>query len=127
MRAQLVEGRMSWGGLKDLLFETLDQSLAEPRLRYRQLINHHEKIDYLLQAGAEKARPRAQEVIRRVRPPSESMLYLLIVQLAFHLGAWFTRLVLPASEHRSTVKTIRPHLTELSRQNRAYCPPLLLG
>jgi tryptophanyl-tRNA synthetase len=67
VRAQLVEGSMSWGRLKDLLFEALDHFLAEPRLRYRQLINHHEQIDYLLRAGAGKARPRAQEVMRRVR------------------------------------------------------------
>ena len=33
--------------------------------------------------------------------------YLLIVQLAFNLVSWFKRLVLPASYHRSTVKTIR--------------------
>jgi hypothetical protein len=31
-------------------------------------------------------------------------------QLAFNLLAWFTRLVLPASYHHSTIKTIRPHL-----------------
>jgi Transposase DDE domain group 1 len=40
--------------------------------------------------------------------------YLLIGQLAFNLVAWFKRLVLPASYHRTTIKTIRPHLLNLA-------------
>jgi hypothetical protein len=43
------------------------------------------------------------------------MLYLLIVQLAFKLVAWFKPLVLPARYHQSTVKSMRHHLTELGR------------
>jgi hypothetical protein len=40
--------------------------------------------------------------------------YLLIGQLAFNLVAWFKRLVLPPSYHRSTIKTIRHHLLNLA-------------
>jgi hypothetical protein len=40
--------------------------------------------------------------------------YLLIGQLAFNLMAWFKRLVLPASYHRTTIKTIRHHLLNLA-------------
>jgi DDE family transposase len=40
--------------------------------------------------------------------------YLLIGQLAFNLLAWFKRLVLPASYHRTTIKTIRHHLLNLA-------------
>lgn len=40
--------------------------------------------------------------------------YLLIGQLACNLVAWFKRLVLPTSYHRSTVKTIRHHLLNLA-------------
>jgi DDE family transposase len=40
--------------------------------------------------------------------------YLLIGQLAFNLVAWFKRLVLPASYHRTTIKTIRHHLLNLA-------------
>ena len=40
--------------------------------------------------------------------------YLLIGQLAFNLMAWFKRLVLPASYHRATIKTIRHHLLNLA-------------
>jgi hypothetical protein len=40
--------------------------------------------------------------------------YLLIGQLAFNLMAWFKRLVLPASYHRRTIKTIRHHLLNLA-------------
>ncbi len=40
--------------------------------------------------------------------------YLLIGQLAFNLVAWFKRLVLPASYHQTTIKTIRHHLLNLA-------------
>lgn len=40
--------------------------------------------------------------------------YLLIGQLAFNLIAWFKRLVLPVSYHRTTIKTIRHHLLNLA-------------
>jgi hypothetical protein len=40
--------------------------------------------------------------------------YLLIGQLAFNLIAWFKRLVLPPSYHRTTIKTIRHHLLTLA-------------
>ena len=40
--------------------------------------------------------------------------YLLIGQLAFNLVAWFKRLVLPPSYHRTTIKTIRHHLLHLA-------------
>lgn len=40
--------------------------------------------------------------------------YLLIGQLAFNLVAWFKRLALPASYHRTTIKTIRHHLLNLA-------------
>lgn len=40
--------------------------------------------------------------------------YLLIGQLAFNLSAWFKKLVLPASYHQATLKTIRHHLLNLA-------------
>jgi hypothetical protein len=40
--------------------------------------------------------------------------YLLIGQIAFNLVAWFKRLVLPPTYHRSTIKTLRHHLLNLA-------------
>jgi hypothetical protein len=40
--------------------------------------------------------------------------YLLIGQIAFNLVAWFKRMVLPASYHNSTIKTIRHHILNLA-------------
>jgi hypothetical protein len=40
--------------------------------------------------------------------------YLLIGQIAFNLLAWFKTLVLPASYHHATLKTIRHHLLNLA-------------
>jgi hypothetical protein len=40
--------------------------------------------------------------------------YLLMGQIAFNLVAWFKRLVLPPSYHRTTIKTLRHHLLYLA-------------
>jgi hypothetical protein len=40
--------------------------------------------------------------------------YLLMGQIAFNLVAWLKRLVLPPAYHRTTIKTIRPHLLNLA-------------
>lgn len=40
--------------------------------------------------------------------------YLLLGQLAFNLGAWFKRLVLPPHYPRATIQTIRHHLLNLA-------------
>jgi hypothetical protein len=40
--------------------------------------------------------------------------YLLIGQIAFNLVAWFKRLVLPSSYHRTTIRTLRHHLLNLA-------------
>ncbi len=40
--------------------------------------------------------------------------YLLIGQIAFNLLAWFKKLVLPASYHHATLKTLRHHLLNLA-------------
>jgi hypothetical protein len=40
--------------------------------------------------------------------------YLLVGQIAFNLAAWFKRLVLPPSYHRTTIRTLRHHLLHLA-------------
>ncbi len=58
---------IGWGDAKQALFELLDETLAEPRERYNELIADRAKIDRLLAEGAEKARVIASEVMDGVR------------------------------------------------------------
>jgi tryptophanyl-tRNA synthetase len=67
VKKALEAGEMSWGALKDLVFEALDAFLAEPRERYRELMADTRQVDRILAAGAERARPEAQDLLRRVR------------------------------------------------------------
>lgn len=67
VRKALEAGEMTWGALKDLVFETVDGYLAEPRERYRELMADRRQIDRVLLAGAERARPQARELLARTR------------------------------------------------------------
>lgn len=67
VKKALEAGEMTWGALKDLVFETVDAFLAEPRERYRELMADRRQIDRILLAGAERARPEAQELLARTR------------------------------------------------------------
>jgi tryptophanyl-tRNA synthetase len=58
---------IGWGDAKKMLLDRLDMELAGPRKRYESLMAEPEKIDALLAAGAARARPRAREVLDRVR------------------------------------------------------------
>lgn len=67
VRKALEAGEMTWGALKDLVFETLDGFLEEPRERYRELMADRRQIDRILLAGAERAKPEARELLARTR------------------------------------------------------------
>jgi tryptophanyl-tRNA synthetase len=67
VKKALEAGDMTWGALKDLVFETLDGFLDEPRQRYRELMADRRQIDRILLAGAERARPEARDLLARTR------------------------------------------------------------
>lgn len=67
VRHELESGDMSWGRLKDLVFETLDCFLEEPRVRYHELLADKAQIHRILAEGADRARPDAQRLLARVR------------------------------------------------------------
>jgi tryptophanyl-tRNA synthetase len=65
-REQLLGG-LAWGEAKQKLFELLDRELAEPRERYRDLIERPSDLEDILQAGALKARRIATPFLQRLR------------------------------------------------------------
>ena len=67
VRERLAAGGLGWGEMKELLFEQLDAVLADPRERYRQLMDDRRELDAILARGGECARERARAVLRGVR------------------------------------------------------------
>jgi tryptophanyl-tRNA synthetase len=53
--------------MKEILFERLDAFLSEPRKRYNALMEDRKALDEILELGAEKARARAQVLLRATR------------------------------------------------------------
>lgn len=58
---------VGWGEVKELFYGELEAYLKPKRERYLALRSEPEKLDQILKEGAEKARTRAQRVIKRVR------------------------------------------------------------
>ena len=67
VRDALLTGAMTWGALKDRLFEVLESLLSGPRDEYRRLIGDPEEVDRILAAGSARARPGAAALVQRVR------------------------------------------------------------
>ncbi len=64
---KLRAGNYGWGHAKQELYEVLEAQIAPMRERYIDLHAHPERIDAILEAGAERARAIAQRTIARVR------------------------------------------------------------
>ena len=58
---------MGWGYAKNSLFEKINQTLAPIRTRYEELMADKSVLDYILEAGSEKARMHAAEKIKHLR------------------------------------------------------------
>jgi len=65
-RRQLEDG-MSWGDAKNKLYEHLEGILAPMRERYMELTARPDRIEDILQAGAEKARKLSGPLMARLR------------------------------------------------------------
>lgn len=66
MRAKFEKG-IGWGYVKEDLFQLLDAQLKGPREKYKELMADKSVIKGYLQEGAAKARPQAQELLRKIR------------------------------------------------------------
>lgn len=66
VRQAFADG-IAWGEMKQQLFEHLNALLSEPRERYNELMAEPEKIEIILQQGAEKAREHSVPFLREIR------------------------------------------------------------
>lgn len=62
-----LNGGLAYGRMKQELFETLDATFSEARVKYSELMADTAQIDAILGAGAERMRDTAQRVLNRVR------------------------------------------------------------
>jgi tryptophanyl-tRNA synthetase len=68
LRNRYLGGNFGYGTAKQLLFEKIMETFAEPRKRYHELMSNPAELDKILFVGAEKARAIAQHVLARVKP-----------------------------------------------------------
>ena len=66
LRTEYLKG-IGWGTAKEKLFEVIEAQLAEPRAEYQRWMNSRDEIDRLLAAGAAIARPKAQDLLGKLR------------------------------------------------------------
>ena len=67
MRENYLKGGYGYGHAKQAFYELLIEKYADVREKYNYYMSHLDDIDKALAKGAEKARPVAQEVLKRVR------------------------------------------------------------
>lgn len=65
--AQAFADGMAWGDAKQHLFERIDREIAPMRATYEDLIHNPDKVERLLQLGAEKARARSAPFMAELR------------------------------------------------------------
>jgi tryptophanyl-tRNA synthetase len=66
MRQRYAQG-IGWGEMKQILFETIDAVLAQPRSRYEELIADPGYIEATLQKGARRAREYSVPFLEEIR------------------------------------------------------------
>lgn len=67
MRANYEAGGYGYGHAKKAILDLILERFEEPRMRYFELMENRKELDAVLQAGAEKARKTAREVLGRAR------------------------------------------------------------
>ena len=58
---------ISWGEAKQELYELINKDLAPARERYADLMNNKKIIREILREGAERVRPKAQNLLQEVK------------------------------------------------------------
>ena len=66
MRQAYAEG-IAWGEAKQRLFDCIDREISPMRARYEDLLAHPDKVEAVLQRGAERARQRTRPLLQRLR------------------------------------------------------------
>jgi tryptophanyl-tRNA synthetase len=65
--AQAFADGIAWGDAKQHLFERIDREIAPMRAAYEDLMHNPDKVERMLQLGAEKARARSAPLMAQLR------------------------------------------------------------
>ncbi len=63
----LREGRLGYGHVKNMLLDVIVEKIKEPREKYNYYMAHFDEVEAMLQEGAKKARPVAQQTLKRLK------------------------------------------------------------
>jgi len=66
IRKRYAQG-IGWGEMKQILFECINDHLAEPRKRYNELMEHPGDIEEVLVKGAQNARAISGPFLEKIR------------------------------------------------------------
>ena len=66
IRKQYAAG-ISWGAVKDMLFETINREIAEPRKRYEEWMANPKELERVLQQGAVHARQLSVPFLNQIK------------------------------------------------------------
>jgi len=66
MKQRFSLGKIGYGDAKKMLYETVNRELSKPRDTYKDLLNHPDKLEKVLLAGATAARNSAKETMTHV-------------------------------------------------------------
>ena len=66
MKERFLKG-VSWGEVKQALFETVNEAVKDSRKRYEELMNDRAEIDRILDLGKNKARESASQFLTKIK------------------------------------------------------------
>ena len=63
----LRQGRLGYGHIKNMLLDAVINEIKDAREKYNYYIAHFNEVEGMLEEGAAKARPIAQETLKRLK------------------------------------------------------------
>ncbi len=63
----LRQGKLGYGHIKNMLLDAVIREISEAREKYNYYMAHFAEVEEMLQEGAKKARPIAQETLKRLK------------------------------------------------------------
>ena len=63
----LSQGKLGYGHIKNMLLDAILSEIKDAREKYNYYMAHYNEVEEMLAAGAAKARPTAQETLKRLK------------------------------------------------------------
>lgn len=63
----LRQGKLGYGHIKNMLLDAVVNEVGAAREKYNYYMNHYDEVEAMLAEGAQKARPAAQQTLKRLK------------------------------------------------------------